>query len=252
MQWDWQVFCKTTDDGTVMATCLGKGADITYLEWMFHAWGWTLSVAGCAWVIAILVGGLVGTARTLPNSPWLVRLANAWVELFRNVPILVQLFIWYFVVPKAFPLFREVPGFLLVVFALGFFTSARIAEQVRAGVQALPRGQRYAGMALGFTTAQTYRYVILPMAFRIILPPLTSESMNLLKNSSVAFAVSIAELTMFAMQAQEETARGIEVYMAVTAIYALSAFAVNRVFAFIEKKVQIPGFIVAGGTGGGH
>jgi glutamate/aspartate transport system permease protein len=252
MAWDWQVFCKTTDDGTVMATCLGKGGDITYLQWMFHAWGWTLSVAVCAWVIAVVLGGLVGTLRTLPNSPWLVRLANAWVELFRNIPILVQLFLWYFVLPKIFPPMKQVPGFLLVVFALGFFTSARIAEQVRAGIQALSRGQRYAGMAVGFTTAQTYRYVLLPMAVRIILPPLTSESMNLLKNSSVAFAVSIAELTMFAMQAQEETSRGIEIYLGVTALYALSAFAVNRVFAFIEKKVQIPGFIVAGGTGGGH
>jgi glutamate/aspartate transport system permease protein len=200
----------------------------------------------------MVVGGLVGTLRTLPNSPVLSRLANAWVELFRNVPLLVQIFIWYFVVPKMFPPMKEVPGFVLVVFALGFFTSARIAEQVRAGVQALPRGQRYAGMAMGFTTAQTYRYVILPMAVRIIIPPLTSESMNLLKNSSVAFAVSIAELTMFAMQAQEETSRGIEVYLAVTALYAVSAFAVNRIFAFIEKKVQIPGYVVAGATGGGH
>jgi glutamate/aspartate transport system permease protein len=252
MSWDWQVFCKNTLEGTVEATCWAKGGDQTYLEWMLQAWGWTLSVAACAWVVAIVVGGLVGTMRTLPNSPIAVRIGNAWVELFRNIPILVQLFIWYFVVPKLFPSMRQVPGFVLVVFALGFFTSARIAEQVRAGVQALPRGQRYAGMAMGFTTAQTYRYVILPMAVRIILPPLTSESMNLLKNSSVAFAVSIAELTMFAMQAQEETARGIEIYMAVTALYALSAFAVNRVFAFIERKVQIPGFIVAGGTGGGH
>jgi len=190
--------------------------------------------------------------RTLPNSPWLVRLANAWVEFFRNIPLLVQIFLWYFVVPKMFPSFQAVPGFLLVVFGLGFFTSARIAEQVRAGIQALPKGQRYAGLAMGFTTAQTYRYVILPMAFRIILPPLTSESMNLLKNSSVAFAVSISELTMFAMQAQEETSRGVEVYLAVTALYAISAFAVNRVFALIERTTQIPGFIVAGGTGGGH
>ena len=133
-----------------------------------------------------------------------------------------------------------------------FFTSARIAEQVRAGVQALPRGQRYAGMAMGFTTAQTYRYVILPMALRIIIPPLTSESMNLLKNSSVAFAVSIAELTMFAMQAQEETSRGIEIYLAVTLLYAASAFAVNRIFALIEKKAQIPGYVMAGAPGGGH
>jgi glutamate/aspartate transport system permease protein len=250
MAWDWQVFCKNTTEGTLEASCWGSGGDLTYLEWMVHAWGWTLSVAGCAWVIAVVTGALVGTLRTLPDSPWVVRLANAWVELFRNIPILVQLFIWYFVLPKIFPPLRQVPGFALVIFALGFFTSARIAEQVRAGIQALPRGQRYAGMAMGFTTTQTYRYIILPMAVRIILPPLTSESMNLLKNSSVAFAVSISELTMFAMQAQEETSRGIEMYLAVTALYAVSAFAVNRVFAFIEKKVQIPGFVVAGGTGG--
>jgi glutamate/aspartate transport system permease protein len=239
MNWDWKVFLA--DDGG------GR----TYLQWMFDAWGWTLAVAGASWLIAMLVGGLIGTIRTLPNSPWLVRLGNVWVELFRNIPLLVQIFIWYFVVPKVFPSMKDVPGFLLVVFALGFFTSARIAEQVRAGVQSLPRGQRYAGMAMGFTTAQTYRYVILPMAFRIIIPPLTSESMNLLKNSSVAFAVSIAELTMFAMQAQEETSRGIEIYLAVTAAYAVSAFAVNRVMAFVEKKVQIPGMVLAG-TGGGH
>ena len=240
MTWDWKIFLA--DDGG------GR----TYLQWMFDAWGWTLAVAGASWVVAMVVGALVGTLRTWPNSPWLVRLANAWVELFRNIPLLVQIFIWYFVVPKIFPAMKDLPGFVLVVFALGFFTSARIAEQVRAGVQALPRGQRHAGMAMGFTTAQTYRYVILPMAFRIIIPPLTSESMNLLKNSSVAFAVSIAELTMFAMQAQEETSRGIEIYLAVTALYAVSAFAVNRVMAYVEKKVQIPGAVMVGAAGGGH
>ena len=240
MNWDWSVFLN--DDGG------GR----TYLQWMFDAWGWTLSVAGASWVVAMVVGALVGTLRTLPNSPWLVKLANAWVELFRNIPLLVQIFIWYFVVPKIFPFMKELPSFILVVFALGFFTSARIAEQFRAGIQALPRGQRYAGMAMGFSTAQTYRYVLLPMAFRIIIPPLTSESMNLLKNSSVAFAVSIAELTMFAMQAQEETSRGIEIYLAVTLVYAASAFAVNRICAFVEKRVQSPGMVIAGASGGGH
>ena len=98
-----------------------------------------------------------------------------------------------------------------------------------------------AALALGLTSIQSYRYVILPMALRIILPPLTSESMNLLKNSSVAFAVSIPELTMFAMQAQEETSRGIEIYLAVTLLYAVSAFAVNRVMAALERHLQIPG-----------
>ena len=239
MTWDWQVFL--TDDGS------GR----TYLEWMLEAWRWTLAVAGCAWVVAMLVGAVVGTVRTLTDSPWLVRLGNAWVELFRNIPLLVQIFLWYFVVPKMFPAFQQVPGFVLVVVALGFYTSARIAEQFRAGIQALPRGQRHAALAMGFTTAQTYRYVLLPMACRIILPPLTSESMNLLKNSSVAFAVSIAELTMFAMQAQEETSRGMEIYLAVTLLYAASAFAVNRVFALIERRLRVPGFIAAD-TGGGH
>ena len=240
MTWDWKIFLA--DDGS------GR----TYLQWMFDAWGWTLAVAGASWVVAMVVGLMFGTLRTLPNSVWLTRLANAWVELFRNIPLLVQIFIWYFVVPKIFPPLKQLPSFVLVVFALGFFTSARIAEQVRAGIQALPRGQRYAGMAMGFTTLQTYRYVILPMAIRIIIPPLTSESMNLLKNSSVAFAVSIAELTMFAMQAQEETSRGIEIYLAVTALYAVSAFAVNRVMALVEKKLQIPGYVMAGAAGGGH
>ncbi len=240
MGWDWQFFFN--DDGS------GR----TYLQWMMTAWLWTLAVAATSWVVAVLVGGVMGTLRTLPDSPWVVRAANAWVELFRNIPLLVQIFLWYFVVPKIFPSFQHVPGFALVVFALGFFTSARIAEQVRAGIQSLPKGQRYAGMAMGFTTLQTYRYVILPMAVRIILPPLTSESLNLLKNSAIAFAVSIAELTFFPMQAQEETSRGVEVYLAVTGLYALSAFAVNRFFAFVERKARIPGFIVAGGMGGGH
>ncbi len=240
MALEWQVFLE--DDGG------GR----TYLEWMFEAWGWTLSVAGSAWVVAMVAGVLMGTLRTLPNSPGWSRFANAWVELFRNIPVLVQIFLWYFVLPKAFPVMQQVPGFVLVVLGLGFFTSARIAEQVRAGIQALPRGQSYAAMAMGFTTWQSYRYVLLPMAFRIIWPPLTSESMNLLKNSSVAFAVSIAELTMYAMQVQEETSRGIEVYLAVTALYAASAFAVNRVMTFVEKRIQVPGFVVAGGTGGGH
>ena len=238
MSWDWQVFLA--DDGS------GR----TYLEWMFEAWRWTLAVAGASWVVAMVSGVLIGTLRTLPQQPWLVRLGNVWVEVFRNIPLLVQIFLWYFVLPKIFPALQQLSGFVLVVFALGFFTSARIAEQFRAGIQALPKGQRLAAMAMGFSTWQSYRYVILPMAFRIVLPPLTSESMNLLKNSSVAFAVSIAELTMFALQAQEETSRGIEIYLAVTAAYALSAFVVNRVFAFIERRTRIPGFIAAGANGG--
>ncbi len=243
--WDWQVFCKNTLDGEVIPRCFGSGGDITYLDWMISAWGWTLSVALLALVVALVVGSLVGILRTLPDKR-LVFVGNAWTEIFRNVPLLVQVFLWYHVIPSLFTSLRSVPSFALVVFALGFFTSARIAEQVKAGIQSLPRGQSYAGLAMGLTLGQTYRYVLLPMAFRIVIPPLTSESMNIIKNSSVAFAVSIAELTMFAMQAQEETSRGVEVYLAVTGLYFISAFVINRIMMVVEERLRVPGMAAGG------
>ena len=231
-KWDWQVFLQDTGGGQ------------TYLQWMMSAWGWTMSVAVLALIVALVVGSLMGILRTTPSKP-LVFIGNAWTEVFRNIPLLVQIFLWYHVIPSIFLSLRAVPSFVLVVFALGFFTSARIAEQVRAGIQSLPKGQTYAGLATGLTRVQTYRYVLLPMAFRIVIPPLTSESMNIIKNTSVAFAVSIAELTMFAMQAQEETSRGVEIYLAVTLLYFVSAFAVNRIAALIERRVQVPGLLGA-------
>jgi len=233
-QWDWQVWLQDT------------GAGQTYLQWLMSAWGWTLAVAVLAWFVALAAGSIIGVLRTVPNRP-LQLVGNAWVELFRNIQLLVQIFLWYHVIPAIFPALKSVPSYILVVFALGFFTSARIAEQVRAGIQSLPRGQMMAGLAMGLTLPQSYRYVILPMAFRIILPPLTSEAMNIIKNSSVAFAVSISEMILFAMQAQEETSRGIEIYLGVTGLYIVSAFAVNRLMAFIESRVRVPGYV--GGAG---
>jgi len=233
MSWDWQVFFQDTGSGQ------------TYFNWMMSAWGWTLAVSACALVVALLIGSLMGILRTTPHKPF-VWIGNAWTELFRNIPLLVQIFLWYHVIPQLIPVLRGVPSFVLVVLALGFFTSARIAEQVKAGIQALPKGQSYAGLAMGLTLPQTYRYVLLPMAFRIVIPPLTSESMNIVKNSSVAFAVSVTELTFFAMQAQEETSRGVEIYLAVTFLYFISAFAINRVAHYIENRIQVPGMIGGG------
>lgn len=225
-QWDWQVFMQDTGGGQ------------TYLGWLVSAWGWTLSVASLALLLAMASGTLMGIFRTTP-SRILVGVGNSWTELFRNVPLLVQIFVWYHVIPSMFTSLRAIPSFLLVVLALGFFTSARVAEQVKAGIQAIPTGQRYAGLAMGLSLSQTYRYVLLPVAVRIVIPPLTSEAMNIIKNSSVAFAVGISELTMFAIQAQEETARGIEIYLAVTGLYFLSAFAVNRLALALENRISL-------------
>jgi glutamate/aspartate transport system permease protein len=246
MALDWRVFCKETTSGDLIEGCFGRGGDQTYLNWILTAWGWTLTVALLALIVALSCGLIVGTLRTLHGSPWLVRLGNAWVELFRNIPLLVQIFLWYFVVPAVVPAMKSVPSEVLVVIALGLFTSARVAEQVRAGIQSLPRGQRDAARALGMTTLQTYRYVLLPMGLRIVIPPLTSETMNIVKNSSVAFAVSVAELTFFSRQAGEETSAPIEMYLAATVLYGVSAFAVNRVMSVIERRTRVPGFVAAG------
>jgi glutamate/aspartate transport system permease protein len=241
MSLDWDIFCRSTTGTERIAGCLGQGGELSYLQWLVSAWGWTATVAVLGFAVALAIGMWVGTLRTLHAHRWLVVLAAAWVELFRNIPLLVQVFLWYHVAPFFIPALKLMPSWLLVSVALGLFTSARIAEQVRAGIQSLPRAQRSAALALGMSETQTYRWVILPVALRVMIPALTSEAMSIVKNSSVAFAVSVAELTQFALQAQEETARGVEIYLAVTLLYAATAFAVNRALAFVEARVRVPG-----------
>jgi len=253
MSLDFQIFCKSTFEDTYSPRCfgdffhVGQGADPTYLDWLLTAWGWTIAVSVLALCIALAIGITIGTLRTITNETFLSKVliffSNAWVELFRNIPVLVQVFLWYHVIPILIPALKNLPSFLLVSIALGFFTSARIAEQIKAGIFSLPKGQRMAAQSLGLTKVQTYRYVLLPMAMRIVIPPLTSECMNIVKNSAVAFAVSVSELTLFAMQSQEETSKGIEMYLGVTALYIVTAFTVNRLMALIERKTHIPGFI---------
>ena len=230
MHLDWAVFNQ--DPG---------GTYPTYGRWLMAAWGSTISVALLAFALALILGIAIGLCRTLPEKSLGGWIGKVWVEGFRNVPVLLQVLLWYHVLPKFFPPLKQLPGFALVVIALGLFTSTRIAEQVRASLASLPANQRKAALALGLTPFQSYRYVLLPVAFRIILPPLTSEAMNVFKNSAVAFVVSVPELTMFAMQAQEETGRGIEIYLAVTLAYMASALVVNRLLAGVEKAVRIPG-----------
>jgi glutamate/aspartate transport system permease protein len=216
--------------------------------------GWTLALAACSWVIAMALGIAVGTIRTT-DSRLLAGLGNAWVELFRNIPLLVQMFLWYFVLPELIPpLKRWVVAaepahaqFLSAMLCLGLFTSARIAEQVRAGIQSLPRGQRLASQALGLTPVQAYRHVLLPMALRIVIPPLTSETMNLIKNTSIALTIGLAELTFRTREMGEYTFRFFEAFTAATLIYIAIALTANRVMAVVERRTAVPGFIAGGG-----
>ena len=228
----------------------GDGA---YWQWIVQGLYWTLAISAVAWVIAMLLGAVIGTIRTTGNV-WLVRFGNAWVELFRNIPLLVQMFLWYFVIPEFVPPLKAwmisteplYAQYLAAVLCLGLFTSARIAEQVRAGIQSLPRGQRAAGMAVGLTQPQVYRYVLLPMAFRIVIPPLTSETMNLIKNSSIALTIGLAELTFRSREIGEYTFRFFEAFTAATVIYLVLAMTANRVMAWVERRTSVPGFIAGG------
>ena len=237
--WNWGIFLEQV-----------KAGDEAYLQWLATGLGWTLAVSLTAWLLALVLGVTVGTLRTVPQRG-LAALGAAWVELFRNIPLLVQMFLWFFAAPELLPrewglwVKQDMPAkeFLTAALCLGLFTSARVAEQVRSGVMSLPRGQRDAALALGFTLPQAYRQVILPQALRIVIPPLTSEFMNVFKNSSLAFAIGVMELTFQARQMQEDSEQGIETYLAVTLLYFICAFAANRGMAWIEGRLRVPGLI---------
>jgi glutamate/aspartate transport system permease protein len=232
------------------------GGTGTYLHYLLVGLVWTLLTALAAWVIALIVGAAVGTLRTTPLK-WAVRLGNLYVEIFRNVPLIVQMFLWFFVVPELLPKglgdwIKQMPppwsSYLPAVLCLGIFTSVRVAEQVKAGILSLPRGQRLAGIANGMTELQAYRHVVLPQAFRIILPPITSEFMNVIKNSSVALTIGLLELTGRARAMQEFSFRVFEAFATATVIYLITNMVVVLGMRMLEKKVRVPGLIAAGGA----
>jgi glutamate/aspartate transport system permease protein len=183
-----------------------------------------------------------------------VRLGNVYVEIFRNIPLIVQMFLWFFVIPELLPKalgdwIKQMPppwgSYIPAVLCLGIFTSVRVAEQVKAGIMSLPRGQGMAGTAMGLTPPQTYRYVLLPQGFRIILPPLTSEFMNIIKNSSVALTIGLLELTGRARAMQEFSFHVFEAFATATVIYLLTNLIVVLLMRALEKKVRVPGLIAA-------
>ena len=243
--WDWGIFFKST----------GIGSEI-YLDWFVTGFGWTLAVALAAWIVALALGALLGVLRTVPNR-WASGIATTYVEIFRNVPLLVQLFLWYFLVPDLLPeplelwfkqdLNPATSAYLSVVVCLGLFTAARVCEQVRTGIQALPKGQAAAARAMGFTLPQIYRHVLLPQAFRIIIPPLTSEFLNIFKNSAVASLIGLMELLAQTKQTAEFSANLFEAFTLATLIYFVLNMGLMLLMRGVEKKVAVPGLMSVGG-----
>lgn len=236
-QWNWAIF--------LAPTATGEG---TYLGWMLAGAATTLLLSLSAWFMALTVGGLLGIARTLPSRGARAA-AGLYVELFRNTPLLVQLFFWYFVLPELLPtrlgdayksMNPVAQQFGAALLCLGLFTAARICEQVRAGIDSLARGQRQAGLAMGLSLAQTYRYVLMPAALRLILPPLTSEFVNVFKNSAVASTIGLLELAAQGRQLVDYTAQPYESFIAVTLAFLLINFATLRLMGWLERRTRLP------------
>lgn len=247
-QWNWRIFWEANPEGTG-----------TFFASLMSGLGWTVVTALCAWVLAMLLGVVVGTVRTT-TLRWAVRLGNLYVELFRNVPLLVQMLLWYFVLPELLPqawgdALKQLPDspFYTAVVCLAFYMSARIAEQVKAGLQALPRGQAMAASALGLTLPQAYRHVLLPQALRIIVPPLSSDFLNTIKNTSVALTIGLMELTARTRAIESYTSQAFEAFAAASLIYIIVNVTVVLAMRWLEGRLSVPGLIGSGtAAGAGH
>src|SRR3989338_8349794 len=221
-------------------------------QWLLQGVITTLEISVLAWLLAGALGILSGALRTLPFPPLRV-LAAFYVEFFRNVPLLVWMFFWYFAVPPLLPrafqdwLFAHGIEFLAGTLSLGVYHGARFSEVIRSGIQSIPKTQFEAALSTGLTTGQTYRLIIIPIALRLIIPPATNESLNLLKNSSIALTISVAELTFQTRQIEAYTARAIEALTAGTLIYLVLCVSIASVMAGGGRRFAIPGLIARGG-----
>jgi glutamate/aspartate transport system permease protein len=242
-RWNWDVLLQP----------VATGEPATYLGWLFSGMLTTMVLTLLASALALAIGTVFGVLRTLPG-----RCAStagmAYVSVFRGIPLIVQCFIWLFVVPELLPTamgdaIKHLPPhlqFLVVsVLALGVYTGSRICEQVRAGIAAQPAGQLNAALALGLTRTCAYRYVLLPVAFRMIPGPLTSEFLTLSKNSAVASTIGLLELSGEARQLVDYTAQPYESFICVTLAYMTLNFAILCGMGWIRRRIRLPG--LAGG-----
>lgn len=239
-QWDWNVFFDLSPDGIH-----------TYLGTLVAGAGWTLLLAGCASAIAFVVGSTLAVMRTTSSRAFNA-IATAYVELFRNIPLLVQMFLWFFIIPELLPaslgttikqMSQPWASFIPAFLCLSFYGSARVGEQIRAGIQSLPRGQTQAALALGLHEFEVYRYVILPQAFRVVIPPLTSELIGTVKYSSVALTIGLLELTGRARSMQEYSFHVFEAFSAATLIYLAINGSIALIMRAVEIRVALPGVI---------
>ena len=224
----------------------------------FDGMVFTLQLTALAMAGGIVVGTLLALAR-LSSVKVLSTAAGAYVNLVRSIPLVLVIFWFYFLVPYigAWIIGSKTPikvgAFSSCLITFIMFEACYYCEIMRAGIQSISRGQIWAGYALGLNYWQTMARVVLPQAFRIILPPLTSEFLNIIKNSAVALTIGLVELTSRARSMQEFSFQVFEAFTAATLIYIIVNIIVVTLMRLVEKKVAVPGLIASGGmTGAGR
>lgn len=235
-----------------------------YGFWLLQGVKNTVLLSSLAWIFALALGILLGVVRT---SRWRIprALATAYVEFFRNTPLLVQLFFWYFAVPQVLPPSLRDPlnrmqidtpfltityEFIASLVGLAIYTSARVSETIRAGIQSIPHQQSEAALSTGLSWLQVYRYVLVPLGVRIVIPPITTEFLTIFKNSSLATTIGFAEITFMTQQVDSYTFHGLEAVTAATLIYLAISLTIAAAMQLVERKYAIPGLIARGA--GGH
>lgn len=224
-----------------------------YGIWMLQGIWTTIKLGLISWIFALILGTIVGTCRITPWRPLRI-LATAYTEFFRDIPLLVQLFFWYFAAPRILPsslemyLYRQLPQaeFWITVIALSIYTSSRVAEQIRSGLQSIPIEQFHAALSTGLTYYQMYRYVTIPLAVRIMIPPLTTEFLTIFKNTSLAMTVGVLETTFMSQQIEAYTFRGLEATTGACLVYLAITMLVISGMGLLEKKLAVPGLIARG------
>ncbi|MDQ7830748.1 MAG: amino acid ABC transporter permease [Desulfovibrionaceae bacterium] len=213
-----------------------------YREWILQGLGVTLQISAVSIVLSLLLGTIIAVFRLSRVKP-LVWFSLAFTEFFRNTPLLVQIFFWYFGSHAVLPdvvnkwLYRQDFEFAAGVIALTVYTSAFIAEEIRSGVFAIPKTQLEASRACGLSFLQAMGYVILPQAFRIVIPPLISQFLNLIKNSSLVMTIGVMDLTYMARQIEAHTFHGFEAFTVATAIYLTISLIVSYTINLYNKRV---------------
>jgi len=201
----------------------------------------TLELSGLALAAALALGVIVAVLRLAPAAPprWI---AAVYIEFVRNTPLLVQLLFWYFGAPQLLPqpvldwLYARNFEFAAAFVGLALYTAAFIAEDIRSGVRAIPRTQMEAARACGMHYLQAMRLVILPQALRAMVPPLVNQALNLVKNSSLAMAIGVAELMYQTREVESYTFRSFEAFAAATTLYLLLSLAITAGAAAYEWR----------------